>query len=135
MAIDIKNILENIIRVGRVSSTNATKSTVRVYWPDRDNMVSDDLLIINRGSLRVKDYWIPDIGEQVVCIMLPNGKNAGYCIGSIFSDDAPPQISNVNSRRLDFPDGTYIEYDKKSHNLTINCVGEIRINGKMIYLN
>ncbi|WP_418599177.1 hypothetical protein [Phascolarctobacterium faecium] len=45
-------------------------------------------MIVNRGSLANKDYWIPDIDEQVLCLMMPNksglGLNEGFILGSFF---------------------------------------------------
>lgn len=129
------NVITNISRVGKVSSVNPDNMTARVTFADKNNMLSAELPIINRGSKNNKDYWLPDVGEQVVCLFLSNGINQGFVLGSYFSDPAPPQISSVNKRRLDFADGTYIEYDRDSHKLNIHCVGDIRIKGANIFLN
>lgn len=72
---------QKIIRVGKVSSTNPAAMTVRVTFPDEAGLVSDDLHVLCQGSKSDKDYWMPDVGEQVVCIFLPNGRNTGIASG------------------------------------------------------
>lgn len=137
MDINIEKIIRNMVRIGYVSSVNTQNGSIRATFPDKNNTVSDELPVLTRGSAKNKDYWLPDINEQVVCLLLPNGENsgAGFCLGTYFSDTALPVVSNSNKRRLDFLDGTYIEYDRSTHELNINCVGDIKINGKTISLN
>jgi len=133
----IANILKNMIRVGKVSSLNPGQNTARVYFEDQDSMVSCELAILNRGSKIVKDYWMPDVGEDVLCLSLPNDKNktAGWILGSYFSQKDSPQIADDKRRRIDYGDGSYIEYDRNSHTMTIHCVGDINITGATINLN
>lgn len=114
-----------IIRVGEVSSTNPATMTVKVVFPDEDNSVSDNLSVINRGSKNNKDYWMPDVGEQVLCVFPPNSRNRGFVLGSFFSSvDVPPTGVAQNKRILE-------------HNgdLEINCTGNVKINAANIYLN
>lgn len=133
MAID--SHIKNFIRMGRVSTTNPEKMTVKVVFEDKDNMVSDELPVLVQGSSRNRHYWLPDVGEQVCCLMLPNGHNAGICLGSYYSESDPPNANSQEVRRIDFGDGSYMQFDRATGNLDISCTGEIRINGKMIYLN
>lgn len=131
----IDSHIKNFIRMGRVSTTNPSKMTVKVIFEDKDNMVSDELPVLVQGSSRNRHYWLPDVGEQVCCLMLPNGHNAGICLGSYYSEADPPNADSQDVRRVDFADGSYIQFDRSTGNLDINCTGEIRINGKAIYLN
>lgn len=128
---------KNLIRSGQVSSINQKTGAVKVTFSDKDDMLSAELPVLNRGSANNKDYWLPDIGEQVVCIFAPNSKNlsCGWVLGSYFSETAPPQVADNDIRRMDFSDGTYVEYNRATHELNINCVGTIKINGSKIYLN
>lgn len=133
------NRLMNLVRVGIVSSQNPSKMTVKVVFPSKENVISADLPVLNRGSQQHKDYWLPDIGEQVVCLFLPNsngnGVNEGYVLGSHFSTADPPQMSGVGIRRIDFGDGSFIEHDRNTGNLTIHATGNITITGSTINLN
>lgn len=132
--------LQNIYRVGIVSKVFPEECAVQVAFPDKDDgngnpMISDKLPVNVRGSSGNKDYWMPDVGEQVNCLILPNGHGAGCCLGSYYSAKMPPNVSTIDKRRIDFGDGTFIEYDRSSHHLTINCVGNVTIRGARIDLN
>ena len=126
-----------LVRVGIVSSTTPEQNTVRVVFEDKDNLVSSDLRILHIGSAGNKFFWMPDVGDEVVCLFPTNDENYcdGFIIGCLFNEKQKPNAKSQDVTRLDFQDGTFIEYDRKSHKLQIECVGEIYIKGKMIYLN
>lgn len=125
------NFIKNIIRIGRVSSIDVNTNTARVAFSDKDDLVSGNLMTVNRGSMVDKDYWIPDIDEQVLCLMQPNasgkGLNDGFILGSFFSAEDPQQESSADVRAVKFSDGTVVKHDRKTGNLTINATGDISI--------
>lgn len=125
------NFIKNIIRIGRVSSIDVNTNTARVVFSDKDDLVSGNLMIVNRGSMVDKDYWIPDIDEQVLCLMLPNksglGLNEGFILGSFFSAEDAPQERSTDVRAVKFGDGTVIKHDRKSGSLIVNATGDISI--------
>lgn len=140
MAIDdFGNILRRMVRVGRVSSINPEDGTARVIFPDMDDDVSDDLPVLHTGSQTLKGYYMPDIDEQVVCLMVPNisgkGSNDGFIIGSFFNDADKPIKTGASVCRIDFGDGSFVEHDRDTGNLTIQATGDIVINGRSISLN
>lgn len=127
---DINNILKNLIRVGRISEVNPAANTARVTYPDKNDSVSGELNILNRGSSKDKDYWVPDVDEQVVCLFLPNthkGVNRGFVLGSFFSttDTAPQNDKNI--RTIKFADGSVITHDRSDGSITIHASGNITI--------
>ena len=127
--------IKNLVRAGRVSVVIPERMAVRVVFEDKDRLVSDELPVLTFGSSKNKMYWLPDVGEQVCCLMLPNGHNAGFCLGSYYSDADPPNVSDQSIRRIDFGDGSYVQFDRGTGNLNINCTGNVTINGKTINLN
>lgn len=133
------NVVKNLIRLGVVSSKNPSNMTVRVVFDGKENLVSAELPVLNRGSQQVKDYWLPDVGEQVVCLFLPNsngnGVNEGYVLGSHFSMRDAPVMTGDGIRRIDFGDGSYVEHDRSNGNLTIHATGVVTITGAEIRLN
>lgn len=137
MGIDTKNAVKNMIKHGIVNSVDPKTMTARVIFEDADNNISAPLYIANRGSKCTRDYWLPDVGEQVICIFEPNDKNAstGWIIGSYFSDPVPPQVNDADVHRIDFSDGSYIEHNRKTHEMTIKCAGNLNIIGAMVYIN
>ena len=134
---DLRKSVKGMIRIGTVESVYPERMTARVIYEDKDNNKSQELMIINRGAKANKDYWLPDIGDEAICLFPNNDKNfaTGFIICTHFSDTMPPQVNNKDVRRLDFSDGTYIEYNRASHELNINCVGVINIKGARINLN
>jgi len=125
------NALKNLVRIGRVSSINPAANTAKVVFTDKNDMVSGDLMIVNRGSLADKDYWMPDIDEQVLCLMQPNssgkGLNDGYILGAFFSAEDPPNENSADVRAIKFSDGTLVKHDRSSGKITINATGDIDI--------
>ena len=120
-------VLKNLIRVGIVSSASPEACSARVAFGDRSAMVSYELPVLVRGSLQNKDYWVPDPGEQVVCVFLPSGNAQGFILGSLYSGVDPPPVTDGNKRHIKFSDGTTVEYDRATHTLTLDTKGPINI--------
>lgn len=125
------NLMKNIVRIGRVSSIDAAANTAKVVFTDKNELVSGELMIVNRGSMADKDYWLPDIDEQVLCLMLPNnsgqGLNAGFILGSFFSAEDVPQENSADVRAVKFGDGTVVKHDRSTGTLSIKATGDINI--------
>jgi phage baseplate assembly protein V len=119
----------NIIRIGEVSSIDPVKGTARVAFDDEDRMVSYDLPVIQRNTLENHDYWMPDIGEDVLCVFLPTGSEDGFILGSFYADEIRPPANTENIRMVEFADGTKVSYDRESHELKATIDGtEIKAN-------
>lgn len=126
-----------IIREGKVSTVNPKNHTVRVEFEDKGNLVSDELPVLTTWALDNKMFHMPDVGETVVCLFASNADNTGtgWVIGSRFHDKSTPNANKQDITRIDFKDGTFMQYDRAKHELRVKCVGNIYINGKNIYLN
>lgn len=117
--------IRNLIRIGIVSSVNEINGTVRVIFDDKDDMVSSELPLLNY------EYNIPEIKEQVLCLFLPNGLSQGFCLGGFYSLINPPPIQSKDVYYKKFSDGTSIQYNKSTKQLTINSNNPIIINGNV----
>ncbi len=137
MATDTERALRSMIRKGTVCDINPTAMAVRVEFNDKDSLPSAELPILCRGAGGNKDYWLPDVGDQVVCIFENNDINtsSGWVLGTYFTEKHPPQVANAEIRRIDFGDGSYMEFDRAKGSLKIQCTGPITINGSTINLN
>lgn len=126
-----------MVRTGTVSAVFPERDMARVTFDDKDGTSSPELHILHRYSGKNKDYWIPDIGDQALCLFNNNDKNfsTGWILGTYFTDKQPPQVASPDIMRLDFADGTYIEYDRSSSTLTVNVAGPVIIKGATISLN
>lgn len=142
MAINIKGV----IRMGLVSSVNASKCTARVAFDDEDNLVTAELPVIVPCSKDNKAYWLPDIDTQVLCVFLPSksgkGFNDGFVIGAFYSDVDAPVEDGEKIKSIRFEDGSYVRYDGAGNikinakgNIDIIAGGNITINGARIDLN
>lgn len=129
--------LNNLVRIGEVSSVNEKDCTVKVVFQEFDNnLVSYDLPVMVKQSLVNKDYYLPDVNEQVICIFLATGLESGFVLGSLYNEEDKPLIANANKRSITFSDGAYIEYDREKHELnisakTMNLKGDLNINGNI----
>jgi phage baseplate assembly protein V len=134
MAID----LSQYIFVGLVSTLNPSEGTVVVVRPDKDNRPTAPLRVLQRGTKETKEYWMPAIDDQVLCILLPNssgkGPSEGYVVGAVYSDVDPPSEDAATTRSIKFPDGSLIQY--KGGDINIHAAGNVNItSGGVINLN
>jgi phage baseplate assembly protein V len=121
----LEAVVNQMVRQGVVSSVNDGAATVRVKIPDADNTVSKELPVLFRKTQDNKDYDLPDVGEQVVCLFLPNGLEQGFVLGSPYSSVDMPPVSNRDKKHYAFSDGTWVEYDRKEHKLTGVIKGDV----------
>jgi phage baseplate assembly protein V len=112
-------LMKKWISVGRVSSIYPERCTARVYFEDK-NMVSGELQVAVRGAQNHKDYWMPAIGEQVICLFPPNGNGEGFIIGALYNDEDKPPVQTEKKRHIQFEDGAFFEYDSNTHTLTLD---------------
>ena len=128
---------KNIVRRGIVSAVYPERHSARVTFEDKDNVVSAELPILTSYASKNCLYHLPDVGEQVICLQEESDaqEGDGVIIGSIYSDVNKPKASSQDKFRLDFDGGSFIEFDRSSGDLNINCTGNIKINGQNIYLN
>ena len=104
--------LSECIFIGQVSSYGKTPGTVIVRRPDKDDRTTAELAVMSRCTKETKDYWMPAIDEQVLCILLPNtsgkGPGEGFVIGAFYSEADPPKERDPNVRSIRYKDGSYI---------------------------
>lgn len=85
--------LKNIVRKGIVQSVDKKKMKARVKFGDKGGMISGELHIliqerhiINEHVENYKawlEYWLPEVGDMVICLMIPDGDGEGYILGGI----------------------------------------------------
>ena len=106
-----------MFRTGLVREQDVQGARVRVAFPDRDQIISYWLPVLFPKTQDDKAYWIPDIGEQVVC-MMDEHDEAGAVLGAIYSSADPPPAASADKYRVLFKDGAAIEYDRAAHALS-----------------
>ena len=132
----LKEMLGNMFRVGVVHSINPVKCTARVTFPDDDEIVSHDLQILHRNTYRNKDYNMPDIGEDVLCLFLSSGLAEGFILGSVYAGEITPTENTEDKRTVVFSDGSRFSYDRKTHQFDAQIEGTtIKANRQDIEVN
>lgn len=126
-----------LVKEGKVTACYPENHTVRVEFEDKDGLISMPLPVLRSWAWQNKFYAMPDVGEVVVCLFASNADQTGtgWVIGSRYHDHSPPKVTSQDKARIDFKDGTFIEYDRAKHELRIKCVGKIFIDGTEIRLN
>jgi len=121
------NQTKNLFRVGTVSAIDEASQLVRVAFDDLDDTVSPWLQVATWGAYTDDQYWLPDPGEQVLCMFMPTGNAEGYVLFSVRGTANAPKSGAQGRRYIKFGDGTILQYDRSSSALTVNCVGAVNI--------
>lgn len=117
----------DIIKIGVVSSVDSSTNTARVTFPDRDDLVSNDLQVLQRNTGQNKDLSYPDVKENVLCLFLGTGEENGFILGSFYNQKNQPPENNQELRVTKYSDGTEIRYNRKTHEMEIKAVGTVKI--------
>lgn len=124
-----------MLRFGIVTKINPIQAQARVLFED-DESISYWLPVMQTKTLKDKFYIMPDIGEQVVCLMDKNSED-GVILGSIYSSEDAPVITNEKQMAINLDNNSNINIDKETNTLTltfknINLNGNINHTGIMI---
>ena len=114
------------MKIGLVTATDPATCRCRVNFADHDAVVSDWLPVLHHKTGQDKSYWLPDVGEQVCCLMDDHAE-FGCILGAIYSDADQPPVSSQDKFHVKFKDGTTIEYDRASHKLAANVQGDVEL--------
>ena len=106
---------EDIVRIGTVTSVHPAQHKVRVKFDDKDGLVSDELPVLARGSLKNRTQFLPDVGEQVLCVFLPNGEENGFVLGSFYSDADLPLSPDKEEYICKIPGAVCISFHRTNH--------------------
>ncbi|HBV6392391.1 TPA: phage baseplate assembly protein V [Klebsiella aerogenes] len=122
---NVEKALSQLVRVGLVSSLDEKAVTARVTFDDQDDLTSYELSVMVKNTDQNADYWMPDIGEQVVCLFLPLGAQQGWILGSFYDETHTPPSNTVNKRVVRFKNGTSITNDRESNLFTLDANGDV----------
>lgn len=111
---------QNLVLCGTVVEASSNKSLVKV---DVLGRVTQWLPLLQQANSFKKGFSSVRVGQQVV--VLANR----YVIGSIFNVDCKePASANSDTDITEYEDGTRIEYNSRTSELSIKAVGDITIN-------
>lgn len=124
-----------MLRFGIVSQIDPINVQARVSFED-DESTSYWLPILQTKTLKDKFYAMPDIGEQVACLMDANSED-GVILGAIYSTEDVPVVTSEKQISLNLENNSLINIDKETNSLNItfeniNLNGNINHTGKLI---
>lgn len=106
--------MEDIVRIGKVSTIDYATGTASVIYADRNNEVSPYFPFFSMI------YEMPRVNDIVVVIMLPNSTTKGFILGVPFSTKKTPAENGQGIFYKEFHDGTSILYNPKTNNMEIS---------------
>ena len=124
-----------MLRFGIVSQINALNAQARVSFQD-DESTSYWLPVLQTKTFKDKFYAMPDIGEQVACLMDENSED-GVILGAIYSTEDVPAVISEKQISLNLENNSLINIDKETNSLNItfeniNLNGNINHTGTLI---
>lgn len=114
--------MNDVIRIGKVSSVDYEKGMISVYYEDRTAMVTSTMPVLSNGK-----YKMPKVGESILVAHLSNGTNAAVVLGTVFNDANVPKISGQNVYYDELSENTMISSDGTDITLKIS-VGSINVS-------
>jgi phage baseplate assembly protein gpV len=106
--------MNDIVRIGKVSTINYDAGTASVIYTDKNNEASPQYPLFSSA------YEMPNVDDTVVVIMLPNSTSKGFIVGVPFSGKKIPDKSGKGIFYKEFSDGTSIYYNPSSKTLAID---------------
>lgn len=104
-----------MLATGLVTAQDVANGRVRVRLPDHDNLETWWLRVVCRWSQDNKEFWIPDVGEQVEVILDERAEDGVVLGASYSSTDATPGEVSADKHHTTYKDGAIVEYDRASH--------------------
>ena len=98
--------MNDVIRIGKVSSIDYEKGMISVYYEDRTAMVTSIMPVLSNSR-----YRMPKVGESILVAHLSNGTNAAVVLGTVFNDANVPKSSGQNVYYEELSENTMISSD------------------------
>lgn len=119
------------LRWGEVTEVDEGSGTARVKLRDADGMVSMPLRVRQSRTKNDQEQCLPDLGEQVGCLFSGQGLEEGLVLGAVYSTMHPSPARPPHVWYRKFSDGTEVEYDRESHQLTAIIKGSAAIEADL----
>lgn len=107
--------MEDIIRIGTVSSVDRKNGLVSVLYQDRDGKVTQPLPLLAPGG----EYMLPGIGTKVLVAHLSNGAEMGIVLGTFWNEENMPGTEATYHKQI--APGVAVEYDAGTGVLSVTA--------------
>ncbi len=114
------------LRFGFVTALDETGCRVRVQFPDLDGLESFWLPVLRPKTHQDKHYCLPDINEQVACLLDGAGEE-GVVLGAVFGDRDPAQGGGPDVFEIRFGNGDVLRHNRADGSWFIQCAGPVTV--------
>lgn len=123
-----------MMKIGIVTQLDPATARARVKFPEDDTFTETEepgiesywLQVTHRWTTETKEFSMPAVGSQVVCLMDEN-LEFGVILAGLYSDADPRPAAPNTSVHLEFSDGTILEYDPAAHLLKADVQGDVEV--------
>lgn len=119
---------------GIVSAIDPKSHKVRCKIPALEDLETAWLPFLTPNAGGNQFYCLPDVGELVV-ILLDSRGESGCVLGTIYNEQDPTPVANGEIWLKKFKNGTTIQHDRKSGDLTIHTTGKVIVNNCHVQVN
>lgn len=123
--------MSSSMRIGKISSINDKNGMVRVVCPSHDNSPTAEMPLLST------EYFMPEVGDQVLVAHLSNGTAVGVVLGRPWSEKNPPPECGAGLYRKDFsrtPGEAMLRYQDGTLTLKASKVvvdGDMEVTGDL----
>lgn len=114
------------LRFGFVTALDESGCRVRVQFPDLDGLESYWLPVLRPKTHRDKYYCLPDVGEQVACLLDGAGEE-GVVLGAVFGERDPSQGGGPEVLSIVFGNGDVLRHDRADGSWFMQCAGPVTV--------
>lgn len=122
-------LLMNSVAYGTVMSVDLSDPAAPRAVVNVNSLQSAPMPWIARRAGPDSEWWAPEVGEQVAVICAYGDTVQGIILGSIYQANFPAPSQSPDVWRKQFKDGTWIQYDRAAHVLTVDATAS---NGTVI---
>lgn len=119
---DLERRLSQLLVIGSVEEADYPAARCRVR---AGGVLTDWIKWFTTRAGKDRDWWAPDIGEQVMVLSPGGDMTQGVALPAIYQNAYPAPGDRPTQRITEYADGTRAEYDRESSVMTIDCVGDI----------
>jgi len=124
---------DGLITIGVVSerkNDGVRGPLVRVTWPETGK-TSALFPVAQFGTLGMRVFRCPRLGERVAVTRLANGPEQGIVLGGIYNGSVKsPTQDNLDNLYIEFDEGTSITFGPSNSTLTLDSKGPINVKTK-----
>jgi len=121
---ELERRLANVIRIGTVIAADYSGAKVIVRC---DDIRTDWLPWITHRAGNDRDWWAPDIGEQVL-VLAPSGQmDAAVVLPALYSDASPEPAASADIHTIRYGNGDTVTHDRAAGSWHVQCAGPVTV--------